>query len=394
MKNSSSSLNVEQMLYENAQNIEIDADYKNALKKKIMAQSQKKARPSIKTSYLKAASIVAFAVVTGSAMFGANGAYNYVASKHNTAPILDARNVNEGKTEKSGDTSNNALKDNTETENDKLKTTAMNNKTNQAVLPEKNAQNGGSTSVNAPVPSEKSAPPSENTKTNTQQSSKPASNSGAAAAITNPGAASGSTQSQGAKSSGGQTNTENNKPQVSEQTDTPAEEEQQVTIRLAMVSGRYMIQSIKVLQNENVAALPEEYNSATTDEALKINSNPDTKAVYEKDGSIFMARHNSSRDLSVDTGRSPSLYEPINIVSYIKTDSTGNSGDTGEIKSVDSVWVFDGNSAMKYQVLTADSSKYSFIKTFWSKEGTQLYVLANNIETGKNELVKLTLEIK
>lgn len=334
------SLNIEKYFMEDAADIEIDNKFKNDLKMRIMAQEKEAAAE--RPIRLKVAGWIAFAAFAGGTLFGAGGLYTHMVAKNSIVPSAIGSKI---------DNSKKTAFDDKQTENTPAKNTSEddNTKTNSGTkhsVADKSSQNGTAVAVNK-SPDKVTTP------------SKSDSNGKAAAAATA-------------------------KPTPEKTAEDTKTAEEVNTISLTMRSGRYLIQSITVLKNESVSALPAELNSLTAEECAKLPADTNKGQVSESDGSIYMINHVNGKNVLVDTGTAPALYSKINILSYIKSDSEGKS----------SVWIFDGNSASKYNVLSDDSGKIAYLRTLWSSGGTELYVLAQDTDTKNYQLIKLTLDIK
>lgn len=327
----SNSLNIEKYFMEDAADIEIDNKFKNDLKMRIMAQE--KETVTERPIRLKVAGWIAFAAFAGGTLFGAGGLYTHMVAKNSVVPSAIESEIDNSKETASEDkqAGNTSSKNNSETKHS---------------VTDKSSQNGTAVAVNKS--SDKVTTPS-----------KSASDGKAAAAATT-------------------------KPTPAKTTEDTKTAEEVNTINLTMRSGRYLIQSITVLKNENISALPAELNSLTAEECAKLPADTNKGQVSESDGSIYMINHVNGKNVLVDSGSAPALYSKINILSYVKSDSEGKS----------SVWIFDGNSASKYNVLSDDSGKSTYLRTFWSSDGTEVYVLSQNNETKNYELIKLIMDIK
>jgi hypothetical protein len=331
----SNSLNIEKYFMEDAADIEIDNKFKNDLKMRIMAQE--KETVTERPVRLKVAGWIAFAAFTGGTLFGAGGLYaSMVARNSKTPSVLEATTENPNQAAYIGEKNENTKKDD--------------NASNNAII--KQSVTGKSSQNSAAAAADKSSQKI-NTPAKTDSGSK-------------------NVASTEAQSGSGKSGT-NVKP-----------EENVNTINLKMVSGRYLIQSITAVKNESVEALPAELNSLSPDECAKLPTDTNNGLVSESNGSIYMINHVNGKQVLVDNGTAPALYSKINIISYVKNETEGKSN----------VWIFDGNSASKYNVLSDDSGKNTYLRTFWSSDGTGLYVLSQNNETKNCQLVKLTLDIK
>lgn len=164
---------------------------------------------------------------------------------------------------------------------------------------------------------------------------------------------------------------------------------QRIETTLAMVSGKYMINSIKAEKTETVEKLPEEYGSLSPEDSMKLPLANNEKIAFEKEGTVYMILPSTKKVVTVDSGKTPKVYEPINIVSYIKEEPSKEENKP----AAGSVWIFDGNSAEKYNILTCSDGKYTYMNTFWSETGKELYVLAHNNFTGNYEIIKVTVSI-
>lgn len=379
-----SSLNIEKRLTEDAENIFIDEDFKKNLKKQMLSMD-KRSRYSkySRPRYLKAASIVAIIAITSTSVFGVGSVYTErlaasrlqesetkkAALNLNSMAALQSsqediglikNNItkvqNESSSEnKSGKTGNiSGAETNTDTKN-----IGNTNKSTEQVKP------SGNTGIQNGKSSGSSGSQNSGTKVNTAN---PASNSGTLIAA-----------STGKKDETAQTNKAGDSTEKVEKVETT----------LKMVSGKYMISSIKAEKSETVSSLPEEYGSLKPQDSLQLPLANNEKIAFEKEGNIYMVKPSTKKVVTVDSGKAPEVYEAINLVSYIKEEPSKEENKPAEC----SVWVFDGNSAAKYNMLTCSDGKYTYINTFWSQTGKELYVLAHNNFTGNYEIMKLTLSI-
>lgn len=370
----SSSLNVEHYIYENAQKINIDQDFKKNLKTKFISMEREEkyvaAKPT-RTSYLRVASFVVAAVLTGGGAFTAGNLYaktsmNNMASKQNagkyskTTDLTPSDSFGKNNAEIAQVINGKSTVD----ESDNIASAGQKTPAIINITPTQSNQNdnkGATNSLSNPATNIAANP-------TTSSTTDPVTNQGS------------STQNNA--------NTDNTANNIVANTDTPKPETTEIVLK--MVSGRYMIQSIKVTAIESVKTLPEEYNNATIEESLKMPVANDEKTAFEKDGSIYMVRQTTKKVVLVDSGTAPQVYAPINILSYIKQEPSAET----DKPSTSSVWVFDGNSAMKYNVLTNSDGKYTYINTFWSNSGKELYVLEENTQTKEYQILKITLEIE
>lgn len=357
-----SSLNVEKILQKGAMDIDIDENFKNDLKKRIMASAAADKENAVielpkrsRVPYRKVAGWVIAAALSGSTILGAGSLYSRIAAGNHVDKSVAEVNKNSQGSE-AGTSNKNIGNENTEASGQIV--ASADNKGNPPAAKES-------------TPAAKPQSPKAGTKATAPQSTpKPQPQNPAAAAPAETAPAAGSQDSKAVES-------------------TPTEPVS--TFSFTIESGRYLIKNISVVNTENVPALPEEYKSLTPEEWAKQTPGTGDGTVYEKNGSVYMISHVNKKEIFIDKGKTPVLYAPIGIVSYIK-DETIKDGDNE--KSTSSVWIFDGNSTNKYNILSSDSSKYSYLNTFWSSDGKTIYVLSLNNETNKYELTKVTLNIE
>lgn len=372
------SLNIEKHLAEDAQNIFIDEDFKKNLKKKLLSMDRgNKYERYSKPRYIRAASIVAAIAIAGTSVFGAGNLYmghlaamrlqqSQKKSEANAGIITALQNGKDvGLIQKSEEKAKNSTaNDNSKNESSGTKpsgssTGAQSGKASY----DSNTQNQGSTKGNNGTAS------GENIKKNTPSNGEKQS----------PSSASGTTAA-----SAGKANEADNKS-GSQKTDGM----QRIETTLAMVSGKYMIKSIKAEKTETVEKLPEEYGSLSPEDSMKLPLVNNEKIAFEKEGTVYMVVPSTKKVVTVDSGKAPKVYEPINIVSYIKEEPSKEENKP----AAGSVWIFDGNSAEKYNILTCSDGKYTYMNTFWSETGKELYVLAHNNFTGNYEIIKVMVSI-
>lgn len=330
---------IEKTLFENAGEIEIDEDFKRNLKYRIMAQEHEE-RNTARHGYLKVAGWLVFAALTSGTIYGAGGLYSKLASRNNPDAVASV------------------VPDKTQVDEKDADSKAKGGNVSSA---------GGvsyDSSLKITIPAKSNPPAKSNIKdvayagtTTPAKNTEPVKDTAPAKGNTNTQANSGTSGTSTAADD--KTNTNNT-----------------TTINLTMVAGRYFIQNISVSKTGKIESLPEE-------NTLYAQKPGQQDAIYDKDGNVYMILHATKKETLVDTGKNVSLYSPILIASYIKEDETSSS-----------VWIFDGNSAMKYMVLNSDKSKYQYLNTYWSSDGQKLYVSAFNKELNKQEILELTLDIK
>jgi hypothetical protein len=365
-----SSLNVEKIFYDSAENIEIDRQFKNDLKKRIMASAAIKDKQVIelnnrrsKMPYMKVAGWVLFAALSGSSIWGAGNLYSHMVAVNNpTQKVIDVP-------------SKDALKSqspNTQNSNSNPNPIGDEKNVASAVTQNNLDKNQAAAGVIKMQPSKAETNTSVN-KGTTKPQSQSASGITAGTSVTAP-----------LKPADTTANTVTNTPAVTEPVNT---------ITLTMEAGRYIIKNISVTKSDIVPTLPEEFKSLTADECASLPAVSSGQLVYEneKDGTVHMISHVNNKDILVDKGKTPVLYAPIGLVSYIKDAA---SGDSAESKSSSEVWAFDSNSTNKYNLLSSEDGKYSYVNTFWSGDGKALYILEENNDTKKYDILKLTLDIQ
>lgn len=377
-----SSLNIEKVLYDSAGDMDIDRQFKNDLKKRIMASAVLEKKPVIelvhrhKMPYLKVAGWVLFAALSGSTIWGAGSLYSHMVAvntpvqnsagtqKDNSKGVQDNIQNSNGGSVNPVDEGKDVASANTTVNSDV-------NKSAQVVTPAQSgkADTGTSVTANKGIIKPQSQTPS-------------GTNSGSKAGISD------TAPVKPADSTAGNANASNTD---STSAGTPAVTEPVNTITLNMEAGRYIIKDINVTSSDIVDTLPAELNSLTADEAAKLPPASSSQTVYESGDSVYMISHVNGNKILIDKGQTPVLYVPIGLVSYIK-DAPADS-NTGS-KSSSEVWVFDSNSANKYNLLSSDDGEYSYLNTFWSSDGKALYVLQQNNATQKYEIVKLTIDIE
>lgn len=373
------SLNIEKHLAEDAQNIFIDEDFKKNLKKKLLSMDRgNKYKRYSKPRYIRAASIAAAIAIAGTSVFGAGNLYmghlaamrlqqSQKKSAVNAGIITTLQNNKDvGLIQKSEEKAKNFSTNDNSSKNEPSGTKPSGSSAgaqNEKASYDSSTQNQGSQgSLRSNTNTGNGGTIKKNTPSNGEKQS--------------PSSASGTTAASAGKASDKSGSQKNDGMQRIETT-------------LAMVSGKYMINSIKAEKTETVEKLPEEYGSLSPEDSMKLPLANNEKIAFEKEGTVYMILPSTKKVVTVDSGKTPKVYEPINIVSYIKEEPSKEENKP----AAGSVWIFDGNSAEKYNILTCSDGKYTYMNTFWSETGKELYVLAHNNFTGNYEIIKVMVSI-